>query len=303
MEAMTWLNYQHLLYFWTAVREGSVVGAAKALRLSHTTVSEQIHALEQSLGEKLLERTGRRLTPTEMGRVVHRYADEIFTLGRELVDTVEGRATGRAARLRIGIADVLPKLVVRRLLEPALRGREALRIVCYEDTQERLLARLALHEIDVVLADAPAPPGGAVRAYNHLLGTSDVTFFAPPRLWSLRNGFPSSLDGAPMLLPLEGGAVRRALDTWFEAKRVRPQIVAEFEDTALLKVVAQDGLGVFAAPSTTEREIRRQYGVRAIGRTTEIKEHFYAISIERRLKNPAVVAICSAARSDVFGAS
>ncbi len=300
---MDWLNYHHLLYFWTTVREGSVVAAARSLRLSHTTVSEQIRALEEALGEKLLERRGRRLVATEMGRVVHRYADDIFAIGRELVDTVKGRSVGRTARIDVGIADVLPKLVVRRLIEPALRPEVPVHLACHEDTHERLLGRLALREVDVVLSDAPAPPSGAVRAYNHLLGSSGVTFFAAPALGSLREGFPGSLDGAPMLLPLLGSALRRAMDAWFATHGVRPRIVAEFEDSALLKVVAQDGFGAFAVASAVEAEVQKQYGVVPIGRTEDVREQFYAISIERTIKNPIVLALCSAARTEVFAAS
>ena len=300
---MEQLNYHHLFHFATVVREGSLVAAGRRLGVSHTTLSSQIHALEESLGETLMERRGRRLSPTDMGRVVSRYADEIFGLGRELVDTVRGRPTGKPARLRVGIVDVLPKLVVRSLLEPAFSADPPLHVVCYEDSHERVVGMLALHEADVAFADAPAPAGGAVRVYNHHLGDCDVTLYGAPRFEGLRSGFPRSLDGAPMLLPLDGSPLRRALNQWFDANEIRPRIVAEFEDSALLKVVGQDGAGVFASPSVVDREVRRQYGVRAIGRLPQVREQFYAISLERRLRDPALVAILGAARSSLFASS
>jgi LysR family transcriptional activator of nhaA len=298
---MEWLNYHHLLYFWVVAREGGQKPASKLLRLSPSTLSGQIRALEQSLGEPLFTRSGRRLALTDVGRVVYRYADEIFTLGRELVDTVKSKAPGRAARLQVGVTEVLAKLVVRRLLEPALHLPEPVQIVCHEDAHERLLARLAAHELDIVLADAPIPAGSSVRAYNHLLGECGVTFFGAAKHLGLRRGFPRSLDGAPMLLPTEGAPLRRALDQWFSTSGIRPNVVAEFEDSALLKVFGADGLGVFAAPSAVETAVKAQYGVRVLGRADAVRERFYAISVERRLKHPAVIAISAAARLEVFG--
>lgn len=297
---MEWINYHHLLYFWTVAREGGLAPASKVLRLAPPTLSGQIRALEESFGEQLFTRQGRRLVPTDVGQVVLRYADEIFSLGRELTFAVKGRAPGRLSPLRVGIADVVPKLVVRRLLEPALHVADPVRLVCHEDAYDRLLARLAVHELDLVLADAPLPPGSTVKAYNHLLGECGVTFFAAEALASLRRGFPRSLDGAPILLPIEGTLLRRALDQWFSSAGLRPRLVAEFEDSALLKVFGQDGVGVFAGPSAVEREIVKQYGVRVLGRTAEVRERFYAISVERRLKHPAIVAISDAAKHGLF---
>jgi LysR family transcriptional activator of nhaA len=298
---MEWLNYHHLLYFWVVAREGGQKPASKLLRLSPSTLSGQIRALEDSLGEPLFARSGRRQVLTDVGRVVYRYADEIFTLGRELVDTVKHKAPGRAARLDVGVTEVLAKLVVRRLLEPALHLPEPVRLVCHEDSHERLLARLAAHELDIVLADAPVPVGSTVRAYNHLLGECGVTFFGAARHRGLRRGFPRSLDGAPLLLPTEGAPLRRALDQWFSASDIRPNVVAEFEDSALLKVFGADGLGAFAAPSAVEGAVTAQYGVRVLGRASAVRERFYAISGDRRLKHPAVIAISAAARLEVFG--
>jgi LysR family transcriptional activator of nhaA len=299
---MDWLNYHHLLYFWLVVREGGVVPAAAKLRLAHPTVSGQVHALEDALGEKLFVRQGRRLVLTEMGRVVHGYADEIFSLGGELLDAVRGRATGRPVRLVVGIADVLPKLIVRQILEPALHLGEPVQLVCREAKPDRLLADLALHELDLVLSDAPVGPNIRVRAYSHLLGECGLTFLATRELARRhKRRFPASLDGAPMLLPTSNTALRRSLDTWFEAKEIRPRVVAELEDSALIQAFGQDGVGVFAVPTAIEAVVRRQSEVVVVGRTTEVLERFYAISVERKLKHPAVVAICQTARSTLFG--
>jgi LysR family transcriptional activator of nhaA len=298
---MEWLNYHHLLYFWVVAREGGLVAAGKVLRLSHPTLSAQIHRLEDQLGEKLFARAGRKLALTEMGRVVYRYADEIFSLGRELVDTVKGRSTGQPLRLNVGIVDALPKLVVRRLLQPALALREPVRLVCYEAPFEKLLADLSMHTLDVVIADSPVPAGAAVRAFSHQLGETGVAFFARDELArSLRRTFPRALDGAPMLLPLESSTLRRALNQWFLRHDLKPRVVAEFEDSALLKVFGADGLGVFPAPMVVEAQVRAQYGVEVVGRVPEVRERFFAISVERKLKNPAVVAICEAAREELF---
>lgn len=298
---MEWVNYHHLLYFWAVAREGGLVQAGKVLRLSHPTLSAQIRSLEGHMGERLFTRVGRKLALTDTGRVVFRYADEIFTLGREMMDTVRGRSSGQPLRLDVGVADVVPKLVVRRLLQPALSLAEPVRIVCYEDGYEKLLADLALHTLDVVISDSPIPAGSNVRAFNHFLGETGVSFFGTKELArTYRRGFPGSLDGAPMLLPLESMTVRRALNEWFEKHDIKPRIVAEFEDSALLKVFGGDGLGVFAAPSVVESEVMRQYGVELIGRAEQARERFYAISVERRLKNPAVLAICDAARQELF---
>jgi len=298
---LEWVNYHHLLYFWVVAREGGLVPAGKVLRLSHPTLSAQIHALERQLDEKLFTKVGRKLALTDMGRVVFRYADEIFTLGREMVDTVKGRATGQPLRLNVGIVDVVPKLVVRRLLQPALSLPEVVKIVCYESTYEKLLADLALHTLDIVIADAPVPTSSSVRAFNHLLGETGVTFFGAPSLARrFRRGFPRSLDGAPMVLPIENTTLRRALNQWFARQDVKPRVVAEFEDSALLQVFGADGLGIFAASTVVEDEVCRQYGVSVLGRAAEVKERFHAVSVERRLKHPAVVAISDAAREELF---
>ncbi len=300
---LEWINYHHLLYFWVVAREGGLVAAGKVLRLSHPTLSAQIHTLEDQLGEKLFMKVGRKLALTEMGRVVFRYAEEIFTLGREMLDTVKGRSSGQPIRLDVGIVDVVPKLVVRRLLQPALALAEPVRIVCYEDSYEKLLADLALHTLDIVIADAPVPSGSSVKAFNHFLGETGVSFFGTKALSkAYRRGFPKSLDGAPMLLPLENSLLRRALNQWFERNDIKPRAVAEFEDSALLKVFGADGVGIFAGPTAVEKEVAKQYGVQVIGRADNVRERFYAVSVERRLKNPAVVAISEMARQELFAA-
>lgn len=297
---MEWVNYHHLLYFWVVAREGGLVPAGKVLRLSHPTLSAQIHALEDNLDEKLFTKVGRKLALTDVGRVVFRYAEEIFTLGREMVDTVKGRSTGQPLRLDVGVVDVVPKLVVRRLLEPALSLHEPVKLVCHEDSYDKLLADLTLHTLDIVIADSPVPAGSSVRAFNHLLGETGVSFFGAESLRKFKRGFPKSLDGAPMVLPLENSALRRMLNQWFDRHDVKPRVVAEFEDSALLKVFGADGVGLFAAPTVIEKEVCHQYAVSVIGHAPEVKERFYAVSVERRLKNPAVVAISDAARQDLF---
>lgn len=299
---MEWLNYHHLLYFWMVTREGGMAKAAARLRLSHPTVSGQVRALEEALGEKLFVKEGRRLVLTEMGRLVYGYADEIFTLGRELLDTVKGRPTGRPQRLVVGIAEIVPKLIAKRLLDPARALSPQVLLVCREDKTERLFGELAAHELDVVLSDTPLPPGSGVRAYNHLLGECGVTIFARKDLAERhRDGFPGSLEGAPMLLPTGSTSVRRSLDQWFDERGVRPAIVAEFDDSALLKVFGQDGMGLFPSPTAIEQEVCRQYGVVPVGRIAAVRERFYALSGERRIRHPAVSAICDAARAELFG--
>lgn len=298
---MEWLNYHHLLYFWTVAREGSVARACEQLHLAQPTISAQIRSLEESLGAKLFAREGRGLALTDTGRVVYRYADEIFSLGREMRDTLRGRPTGRALRLAVGVADVLPKLVAYRLLEPALRLPEAVQIVCTDGKPDELLGELARHKLDIVLSDAPLGPGAKVRAFNHQLGECGVSVLGSAALAKAHGGaFPESLDGARFLLPTEGTALRRSLDHWFDARGLRPVVAAEFEDSALLKAFGQAGAGLFVVPSVIEVEVCRQYQVEPLGRIEAVRERFYAISVERRLKHPAVVAISEAARRELF---
>jgi LysR family transcriptional activator of nhaA len=298
---MEWLNYHHLLYFWTVVREGGISKAANKLRLSQPTISAQVRQLEESLGERLFRKQGRTLVPTDVGRLVFRYADEIFGIGRELMETLRGRPAGRPLQLTVGVVNVVPKLIVYRLLRPASQGPEAVHLVCREDTTERLLAELATHALDVVITDTPAPANVRVKAFSHLLGESDTAFFAPAAMAGrLRRRFPESLRDAPVLLPTTNTALRRDIDEWFEKEDVRPRVVGEFEDTALMKVFGQGAPAVFPAPAAIERDICRFYGVKVVGRTSAVRERYYALSVERRLKHPGVLAITSAAREDVF---
>jgi LysR family transcriptional activator of nhaA len=297
MASMEWLNYHHLLYFWTVVRVGSIARASEELRLTPATVSAQLKSLEQSLGEKLFRKAGRHLAPTETGKLVFRYADEIFSLGQEMLGTLKGRPEGRSARLTIGVADVMPKLVAYQLTEPALKLKQAYRIVCREGTNEELLPALAQHDIDVVLTDSPIDPSFNVKAFNHLLGECGMILFGAPKLANAyRRGFPKSLDDAPFLLPTRNTTARRLLDQWFETQEIRPRILAEFEDSALLAVFGHHGLGCFFAPTVIAADVRRQYRVKEIGRVEDLRERFYAISLDRKLKHPAVVAISQAAK-------
>ena len=295
---MEWLNYHHLLYFWTVARIGSVSRASVELRLTQATVSAQLKSLEQALGEKLFHKSGRHLILTDTGKVVFRYAEEIFSLGQELMGTLKGRPAGRLARVTVGVADVMAKLVVYKLIEPALKLKDPYRLVCKEGTNSELLAALAVHDIDVMLSDGPIDPAINVKAFSHLLGECGVILFGAPRLAAkYRTVFPRSLDGAPFLLPTSNTTARRSLDQWFESESIRPTIVAEFEDSALLKVFGQRGLGLFVAPSVISAEVQRQYDVKVVGRLEGVTERFYAISLDRKLKHPAVVAISDAARA------
>jgi LysR family transcriptional activator of nhaA len=296
-----WLNYHHLHYFWLTAREGSMTKACEQLHLSQPTLSSQIRKLEKSLGSKLFERTGRSLTLTEMGHVVYRYADEIFALGRELGDVVHGAGDSPATRLVVGVPDVIPKLIVYRLLRPAIEMGEHVQLVTYEGKLDQLVADLGMHRLDVVLSDSPLSPTANVKAFTHLLGECGVTFFGTHELVEqYQAGFPQSLSGAPMLLPTQTTHLRRALEQWFDELSLHPQRKHEFEDSALLKVFGQSGEGIFAAPSAIEREICTQYNVQVLGTTEMIKERFYALSIERRLKHPAVIRISQSARQRLF---
>jgi LysR family transcriptional activator of nhaA len=296
-----WINYHHLLYFWTVAKEGSIARACEKLRLAQPTISGQLRQLEDALGEKLFTKSGRGLVMTEVGQIVFRYADEIFNIGRELQDVLKGRPRGRPLRLFVGVSDAVPKLIAYRILQPALRLSEAVHMVCEENAPERLLQDLAEHRLDVLLLDNPITSLSRVRAFNHALGSCGVTIFGAKSLAAMyRKGFPKSLDGAPFLLPIEGSNLRRSLDQWMNRENIRPRIVGEFKDSALLKTFGEAGAGVFVAPTAIKKEVSTRYKVEVIGHTTSIIEQFYAVSIERKLKHPAVVAICEAARDQLF---
>ncbi len=301
---MDWLNYHHLYYFWSVAREGSLARASAEIRLAPSTLSGQIRLLEGQLGVELFSRAGRGKTLTEAGKVVFRYADEIFRLGRELKDSLRGRSVGPVTTIVVGVADVLPKLVARRLLEPVFALGEAVQLVCREDKSPRLLAELALHNLDVVLSDTPLSPSTPIRAFSHLLGECGVSLFGTSELCARhKRRFPDGLEQAPVLLPSEHTALRRSLDFWFAERRIRPRVVGEFEDSALMKVFGQNGSGLFPAATVIADEVVRQYQVKELGQLEGVRERFYVISTERRLRDPAVLAITRAARTQVFGGS
>jgi LysR family transcriptional activator of nhaA len=294
------LNHHHLFHFWTVVREGGVTRASEKLHVSQPTISGQLRELEEALGEKLLARSGRTVALTDIGRTVYRFADEMLSLDRELLEAVKGRPT-RPGRLAVGVTMVVPKLVAYEILEPALRLPEPIQLDCVHERPERLLAELAIYGLDVVLADAPAPPAVKVSAYSHLLGECAVSVFGAEQVAAAhRRGFPRSLDGAPFLLPSEDSALRLSLEEWFQKQRVRPRVVGTFEDSALLDAFGQAGAGLFAMPGAIEAQVRRQYRVRVVGRLDSVRQRYYAITVERRLRNPAVIAISERARA-LFG--
>lgn len=294
---MEWLNYHHLMYFWVVAREGSVAKACEKLHLAQPTISGQIRALEKSLKASLFAKSGRNLVLTDTGRTVYQYADEIFSLGRELQDTLQNRPTGRAIRFVVGVADALPKLISHRLLQPALKLPEEIQLACYDGEPDRLMAQLALHELDLVLSDVPANPRIGVKAYSHLLGECGVSFFGTDELAKrYRKGFPLSLDGAPFLMPAGNVSLCQSLEQWFDQLGIRPMIRGEFADSALLKVFGQFGDGIFAAHDVVADEIKRMYRVTLIGQDEVFRERFYAISVEKKIKHPAVLAITAAAK-------
>jgi len=296
------LNYHHLRYFWVVVREGGLRKAAEKLRVSQPTISAQIALLEGVLGEKLFRRIPRGLTLTETGHLAFSYAEEIFTLGEDFLHAIEQRPTARPLRVNIGIADSLPKLVCHEIIKPIFSLSQPVRAVCLENKTSDLLAQLAVYRLDIVLADEPAPSALPMKTFNHLLGESGVTFCAEPGLaMRLRRRFPSSLNNEPMLLPTSGSALRRTLEQWFQEQGIHPRVVAEYDDAALMKVAAEDGLGCFPLPTVAVHEAITRYGFQKVGQAKGCAVQFYAISAERKLTHPAVVAITSNARGKLFG--
>lgn len=291
------LNYQHLLYFWSVVRTGSLTRACEELALAAPTISAQLRTLEERLGEKLLVKSGRTLVPTEVGRLVYSYANEIFGLGQELMEALEQRPSSRPLKLLIGIDDVVPKEIAYRIVEPGLQLKQSVRVICREGTLERLVADLAIHDIDVVLSDSPVTPSLNVRVYSHPLGSCNVYWMATPTLAkTLRRDFPKSLTGVPVLLPTDDTAIRRALDQWLDRQNVRPLLLGEFEDYAMLREFAREGHGFAPVPSVLEASFRRQLGFVRIGLAKGVKAEFYAISADRKIKHPAVAAMTDNAR-------
>ena len=299
---MRHLNYNHLLYFWTVAREGSIAKATQSLHLTPQTISGQLKLLEEAVGEPLFSRVGRGLAMTETGHMVYQYADEIFTLGAELTSRVK---TGRVivpAVLAVGIVNSIPKLVASRILQPVLESDDSpIRLVCRESGLESLLGDLAVHQLDLVLSDRPIPPGLSVKAFSHAMGSSAIALFA--RKGSARQyekGFPGSLNKAPILLPTIDNPIRRALDDWFDQQGISPTLVAEFEDSALMKAFGQAGNGIFPAPVAISEEVEQMYHCRRIGPAIPVEENYYAISPERKLKHPAVLNIIEQARRQLL---
>ena len=302
---MDWLNYHHLLYFWTVAKEGGVSRAAKVLHLSQPTLSSQIKKLEKTIGHDLFDRAGRKMSLTDTGQLVYRYADEIFGLGQELADVLHNRTQEDRSRLLVGVQGALPKLVAYELLRPALECTDnEYQLVCFEGKIAELLGELAMHRLDVVIADRPMTPDLNVRAFNHLLGKCGVTVYGNSKLArKYKKNFPQSLTSAPMLLPTQNTSLRRLLEQWFEEEGIHPLIAHEFEDSAVLKVFGQEGHGLFATPTAIEDDVCRQYSVKVVGRIPEVVEHFYAISIEKRIKHPGVLRISQMGRENLFGNS
>jgi len=295
------MNYKHLHYFWVVANEGSIARASESLHLTPQTISGQLSLLEENIGEALFNRVGRNLELTETGRLALSYADEIFSLGGELEEMLHNIPDDRPLVFKVGVTDVVPKTIAYRLLAPSLKLNEAVRIVCRENNIETLLAELALHKIDLVISDGPIPHNIKVRGYNHQLGECGISFFGVPELASqLSKNFPQSLNGAPLLLPGEMTVVQSRLLKWFDKLHIHPRIVGEFDDSALMKTFGQAGTGVFMAPTPIASEIAKQYGVVVIGQTDEVREQFYAISVERKISHPSVVAITEMAREWLF---
>jgi len=298
---MEFLNYHHLRYFWVVAREGGLTKAAAKLHVSQPTISAQIQALEGVLGEKLFRRSGRNLRLTDVGQHVLSYAEEIFSIGQDLVSSVKQRPTSRPLRLHLGVADALPKLVTYRIIEPIFSLEQPVQVSCWETKLSDMLVELAAYRLDIVLADEPASSGVNARIFNHLLGECGVTFCAEATLAKkLRRRFPKSLNGAPALLPMANTGLRRSIEKWFHANGIRPRLVGEFEDPALLHVFAFHGLGFIPVATLVAKEAATRFGFGVVGRTDACRQRFYAITPERKLTHPVVTAITSDARARLF---
>jgi LysR family transcriptional activator of nhaA len=295
------VNYKHLHYFWVVAKEGGIARASERLHLTPQTISGQLTSLEKHLGISLFSRVGRNLEITETGRLVLSYADEIFSLGGELEELIHQLPAKLPQTLRVGVVDVVPKSIAHRILHPALRMPEPVRMVCRESSLDTLLAELAVHRLDLVLADRPIPSTVSTRGFSHKLGECAISFFATKKVnKNLKGKFPQCLDGAPLLLPSSGNRLRSGIDRWLDKNRIYPHVVAEFDDSALMKVFGQEGAGIFIAPAVIESEVASQYGAICIGRSSEVIEKFYAISVERRISHPVVAAIMETARESLF---
>jgi LysR family transcriptional regulator, transcriptional activator of nhaA len=298
------LNYHHLRYFWVVAQEGSLRKASEKLHVSQPTISEQIVALESAVGDKLFHRSPRGLLLTDTGRLAFSYAEEIFSLGQDFLHSLKQGPAARPLRVNIGIADSLPKLISHEIVRPIFRLEQPVHALFTEGKTSDLLGQLAVYRVDMVLADEPAPGSLPIKAFNHLLGKTGVSFCAEASLAGrLRSGFPRCLDDKPMLLPAPGTVLRRTLDKWFLDHRIRPRVIAEYEDAGLMKVAAADGLGCFPLPTRAVAETISRYGFKVIGEAEDCAAHYYAITAERRLTHPAVMAVTSNARGTLFGGS
>ncbi len=292
------INYKHLHYFCTAAREGGIARASERLHVTPQTISGQLGLLEDYLGAALFARVGRNLEVTEVGRLVLSYAEEIFSLGGELEEAVHQLPSERPYVFRVGVVDVMPKSIAQRFLIPALQMEKPVRMVCRETGLDTLLAELAVHRLDLLLADRPIPATVSMRGTSHKLGECAVSFFAAGKIKrNLKGAFPQCLDGAPILLPGRDNQLRSAIDLWLDKHRIRPRIIAEFDDSALVKAFGQEGAGIFVAPSAIKTEVERQYRVTEIGRVDEVRERFYAISAERKVGHPVIATVVEAARA------
>lgn len=301
MTKVTNFNFRHLYYFWIVAKEGSITKAADRLGLAIQTVSAQLALLEQSTGKSLFNVQGRRMVLTEAGRIAMRYADQIFLLGEQLQEALARSDIDHTMRLTVGLSDSLPKLISSRLLEAALALPERVKLICYEDQFESLLGELSVHKLDVVLTDRPVPPGTPLRVFSHLLGETEISLFGVPALAAkYRTNFPVSLNGAPMLLPTRNNAIRGRIDFWLESHDLHPDIIGEFDDNALLHTFGRNGRGLFPAPSLLAKDVLEQFNAVPVGAMAQVREQFYAISNERKIKHPAVEAILTAMHGEVF---
>lgn len=295
---MEWLNYHHLRYFWTVAKEGSLARAAEKLHVSQPSISEQMRELESALGEKLFRREGRNNKLTEAGQIVFAYAEEIFALGREMLNAVKQRPGAKTLRLYVGVADSFPKLVTNEILKPAFSLPQMVHVICREGKLEDLLAQLAAHRLDLVLADEPASSNVSFKAFNHSLGTTGTTFCAEQKLAArLKRNFPKSLHDAPALLPVDNTSLRRALEGWFREHNIQPRVLAEFEDLALMNVMAAEGRGFIAMPTVAAKDALTHYGFHKIGEAPECRVQLHVITAERRIAHPAVTLITENSRA------
>lgn len=290
------MNHKHLFYFWKVAKAGSIAKAADAIAITPQTLSGQISLLEKNLDTELFAKQGRSLVLTEAGKLALEYADELFALSAELEAVIKHHPKGRPSEFRVGVSDAVPKSLAYRLLQPAIGGEPPTRIICREWQLDRLLGQLAVHQLDLVISDSPIPPSYSVRAYNHHLLESGLSFLAAPGLIASSPAtFPDCLNALPLMLPGEDSAIRSSLEPWFERKRIRPRIVGEFDDTALMAAFGRAGTGIFPVPSIAEEEFIASGELGVIGRTKEVTANYYAISVERRLTHPCVVAITRSA--------